>query len=132
WVLLCTCDHDGIVACYRTIKGLVESDRPKLSLAVLGAADQEQARGVFQKLASVCDQFLHWPLQPEPGVQRAADVAEHLVLGCRASGAPDSCSGLQWQAVSNFLTKNKTEKLTQMDPIQQNPVIEKKRVLADV
>src|SRR2546423_350190 len=35
WVLLSTCDHDGIVACYRTLKGLRESRRPRLSLAVL-------------------------------------------------------------------------------------------------
>src|SRR5262249_24903556 len=42
WVLLCTCDHDGIVACYRTLKGLVASDRPRLSLALLDATDQEQ------------------------------------------------------------------------------------------
>ena len=39
WVLLSTCDHDGVIACYRTLKGLLDlwpagsSDaRPALSL----------------------------------------------------------------------------------------------------
>ena len=30
WVLLSTCDHDGVVSCYRAIKGLAEMPRPRL------------------------------------------------------------------------------------------------------
>jgi len=86
---------------------------------------------VFQKLSSVCYQFLHWPLQPEPPIQRATNVAEHLVLCCRASRGTDACSGAQWQVISNFLMQNKTEKVAPMEPIQENPA-GKKRVLADL
>src|SRR5688500_19005517 len=30
WVLLSTCDHDGVVSCYRTLKGLSDLHRPVL------------------------------------------------------------------------------------------------------
>ena len=67
WVLLTTCDHDGVVACYRTLKGLTESHErnetagralPRLSLALLDARDPAEASRVFRKLAGVCQQFL--------------------------------------------------------------------------
>src|SRR5688572_22878942 len=91
WVLITPGDHDGIVAGYRTLKGLSESHQrndadapmPRLSLAVLDARDGAEASRVFAKLASVCRQFLHWPIESEPLVTRATGVAEHLVLACR-------------------------------------------------
>ena len=45
WAMLCACDHDGVVSCYRALKGLSEVHRPRLSLAVLeslGIADAGQ------------------------------------------------------------------------------------------
>ena len=80
WMLLSTCDHDGVVSSYRMLKGLVESRRPRLALSVLDASDDAQNGRIYQKLSSVCQQFLDWPLEAEPAVQPVRDVSEHLVL----------------------------------------------------
>src|SRR5207248_389850 len=93
WVLLSTCDHDGVISCYRTLKGLTDlwptgpsADKPTLSLALLDASDAEQAERVSAKLVSVCQQFLNWPLEAEASVTPGAvidGVGEHLVMCCR-------------------------------------------------
>ena len=113
WVLLASGDHDGIVAGYRTLKGLSESHErndarralPRLSLAVLDARDATEASRVFAKLAGACQQFLHWPMEAEPLVTRATGVSEHLVLACRATRDKSQLAAApQWQVVYNFLT----------------------------
>src|SRR5207249_145618 len=38
WTLLSTCDHDGVIASYRSIKGLADGTQPRISLALLDAA----------------------------------------------------------------------------------------------
>ena len=80
WVLLCTCDHDAVVSGYRSIKGLVIEPRPKLSLALLDAAEPTEAAKVHKKIASVCEQFLHWPVSAEPTVGPGDGVVENAVL----------------------------------------------------
>ncbi|HEY8668254.1 MAG TPA: hypothetical protein VIL86_16515 [Tepidisphaeraceae bacterium] len=117
WVLLSTCDHDGVVSCYRTLKGVAESivstdgsaiERPRLSLALLDANDDTHAAGVYRKLESVCRQFLEWPLESESPVQPAPDVAEHLVLCCRpATDKAQSSLSPQWKGIGEFLEKAK-------------------------
>src|SRR5581483_1966045 len=74
WTLLSTCDHDGVVSCYRTLKGLADLSRPRISLALLDAHNQDEAQRVFDKLSSVSQQFLNWPLEQEAPVQRPLDV----------------------------------------------------------
>src|SRR5688572_5757191 len=48
WAVLSTCDHDGVVSCCRTLKGLSggldESRRPAMTLALLDAASEEIGR----------------------------------------------------------------------------------------
>src|SRR5688572_22075898 len=112
WVLLSTCDHDGVVACYRTLKGLAEQKhemRPRLSLALLDASDDDAAERVFGKLAGVCKQFLDWPLTCEGSVAAAAHhVAEHLVMCCRPTRDKGQIGNApQWQVVSDFLARAK-------------------------
>ena len=63
WTVLATCDHDGVVSCYRTLKGLADLHRadpdheghtiPTLSLALLDAHDELVAMRVFRKLSGV-------------------------------------------------------------------------------
>jgi len=52
WVLLTTCDHDGVVAGYRTLKGLVETGQsPRVTLALLdgtGAPEADEARALLR------------------------------------------------------------------------------------
>ena len=107
WVLLSTCDHDGVVAGYRTLKGVAELSRPRVSLALLDAHDEAEAAKVARKLASVSQQFLHFPVEIEPAVHRGPSVSEYLVLCCRASREDAPVHGSQWQVVSKFLNRIK-------------------------
>jgi hypothetical protein len=121
WVVLASCDHDGIVGAYRTIKGFSESHNrndahgtlPRLSLALLDARNQAEAAQVFRKLAGVSEQFLHWHVEPEGPVVRSnggsGAVRGHLVLACR--GAHDKAqlaTAPQWLVVTTFLRHLKT------------------------
>ena len=113
WTVLATCDHDGVVSCYRTLKGLVDlhvSDGhhhvPTLSLSLLGADDEMMAMRVFRKLSGVCQQFLKWPLESEEPTHAAGSVAEHVVLSCRATrDKAQLAAAPQWNVVGEFLTR---------------------------
>jgi hypothetical protein len=110
WVLLSTCDHDGVVAGYRTLKGLADLHRPRLSLALLDAHSEPEATKVFKKLSSVCQQFLNWPLESEPDVRAGENVAENLVLCCRATrDKAQLATAPQWDIVGGFLGKSRGE-----------------------
>jgi len=119
WVLLSTCDHDGVVSCYRTLKGLTESRspadrlvaRPELSLALLDAPDADSADKVFRKLASVCQQFLDWPLESQLIVREAHEVAEHLVVCCRPTRDKAQMGAApQWEIIGEFLVRAKASR----------------------
>ncbi|HEV7300749.1 MAG TPA: hypothetical protein VGN72_15390 [Tepidisphaeraceae bacterium] len=114
WLLLSTCDHDGVVACYRTLKGLTEfrpaatmdaeskANAPCLSLATIGDDDEESDR-VFAKLASVCQQFLKWPIDCEPRVSAVNNFIELPLL--RARSASDGSDAVtHWEIVGHFLS----------------------------
>ncbi len=108
WVLLSTCDHDGVVSCYRTLKGLTDLNRPRISLALLDASDEVEAEHVFNKLSSVSQQFLSCPLEAEPSVRKATNVTEYLALCCRATrDKTPMANPPQWQLVSDFLARSK-------------------------
>src|SRR5436190_1310025 len=125
-LMLSTCDHDGVVSCYRTLKGLSEmqerevggsdgaaAHRARLSLALLDATDDAQAASIYRKLSGVCQQFLHWPVEAEAPVHRGESVAEHLVFCCRATrDKAQLASAPQWQVVANFLAKAKAASCT--------------------
>jgi hypothetical protein len=109
WVLLSTCDHDGVVSCYRAIKGLADTHRPRLTLALLNPSDEIEAGRVYRKIASVCEQFLHWNMEAESAVQPVTDIAEHLVLQCRPNRDKSAVAlAPQWQIVADFLSRAKT------------------------
>jgi len=121
WVLLCTGDHDGVVSCYRTLKGLSDIHTvtpgaqagqvhtPRLSLAVLDALDLSQARRLTKKLAGVCDQFLSWPLDEHAvAIRPARDVSEHLLLSCRPTRDKGQIAqAAHWRIVTDMLTQMK-------------------------
>ena len=103
WTLLSTCDHDGVVSCYRAVKGLADVPRPRLTLALLDAADADEAGKVYRKIAGVCQQFLGWPMTAEPAVEPTDAVAEHVALIYRPRA--DRGRAPQWRAVSDFLAR---------------------------
>ena len=108
WILLSTSDHDGVVSSYRMLKGLAEEVRPRLTLSVLETQDESESARVFQKLSSVCQQFLEWPLEFEPPVQTADAVSEHLVLLYRPTrDKAQLAAAPQWQVVSEFVEASK-------------------------
>jgi hypothetical protein len=106
WVLLSTCDHDGVVSCYRAIKGLAEMPRPRLTLALLNAVDQVEAGKVYRKIASVCEQFLNWKMEAEPAVEAAEAINESVAVrfALPADRAGIS-SGSHWEVLLDFLTR---------------------------
>jgi hypothetical protein len=116
--LLAAPDADGAIAAYRMIKGLADVLRrdgrslPRLSLALVdmppGAA--QEAAAAHQKLSAVAKQFLGWPIERDeiggrPGGD-ANDVAEHLVLNCRASHEKSqAASAPQWKIVADLVAR---------------------------
>lgn len=104
WVLLSTCDHDGVVSSYRMLKGLAESYRPRLSLALLDGTDAAETQRVYRKMSSVCQQFLDWHLEDETPVRKTQRVMETLVLCCRPTRDKGQLGAApQWEIVANFL-----------------------------
>ena len=120
WVLLSTCDHDGVVSSYRMLKGVAETSRPRLSLALLEAPDEPTASRVFQKLSGVCLQFLDWPVEAELPVEPAPSVNEHLVLLYRPTrDKAQLATAPQWAAVSDFLTAGRAAQNTPIEPADE-------------
>ena len=109
WVLLTTCDHDGVVAGYRSLKGLVEpSHRPRVTLALLDPPAEPEMVAVYRKLSGVCQQFLGLRLEAEPAVRRSFRIAEHLVLLCRPTrDKAQMANPPQWAILAEFLEKAK-------------------------
>jgi hypothetical protein len=106
WVVLATCDHDGIVSSYRTLKGLADIARPRLSVALLDADSLGETEKVMRKLNHVCLQFLGWEMEGEPPVKPATHIAEHSVLWCRAANdKAQLASAPQWDVLRGFLEK---------------------------
>jgi hypothetical protein len=110
WAVLSTCDHDGVVSCYRTLKGLTggldESRRPRMTLALLDAASEAVAAKVLRKLKNVCLQFLGVELEGEEPVRPTRAVAGHVVLNCRMTrDKAQLAAGVQWIVVGEFLAR---------------------------
>jgi hypothetical protein len=109
WTLLVGADDEGLVAGYRILKGLSPIDKTRqtsltLSLAVLDAEDEAQAKIVHQKLSGASRRFLGLAVENEGQVQSAAEVSEHVVLWCRAS--TNSPTQDHWTAVAELAAKS--------------------------
>lgn len=109
WVLLTTCDHDGVVSAYRTLKGLAEASHPpRLSLALLDGPSEPELVSVYRKLAGVCQQFLGLRVDAESPVRRSFRIAEHLVMLCRPNrDKAQMANPPQWGILGEFLEKAK-------------------------
>jgi len=111
WLMLCSSDHEGVVACYRSVKGLADlfldpAARPALSLALLDAVDDDHAARVSAKLAGVCQQFLNWPVETERFVRPAPQTTEQVVLNCRALHDKGQIAAApQWHILNDFLAR---------------------------
>ena len=124
WVLLSGKDHDAVVACYRTLKGLADLHRPRLSIAALDTTDPAESEQVFSKMASTCMQFLNWPLEAEPPVEDAPHVAECTVMHCSVQGdkAHLATAG-HWQVVAELLEAAHESDEDNAEPLTPEKVI---------
>ena len=114
WAVLSTCDHDGVVSCYRTLKGLSggldESRRPAMTLALLDAASEAVSANVFRKLRNVCLQFLGIEIEAEEAVRPTRAVAETVVVNCRpVHDKAQLAAGVQWVVVEEFLARARAQ-----------------------
>lgn len=138
WVLLSTCDHDGVVSSYRMLKGVADAGRPRLSLALLDAKDDTAVARVFGKLAGVCEQFLQWPLEAEGAVENGSAVNDYLVLQYRPTrDKAQLAAAPQWGIVAEFLASGKSvlpvaEEQQIMSPAAQAAVESQRTIVADV
>jgi len=124
WVLLSGKDHDAVVACYRTLKGLADLHRPRLSIAALDTTEPAESEQVFSKMASTCMQFLNWSLEAEPPVEDAPHVAECTVMHCSAQGdkAHIATAG-HWQVVAELLNQAHESDEDDAEPLTPEKVI---------
>ena len=119
WVLLSTCDHDGIISSYRTLKGLDDASRPRLSLALVDAADTAETHRVYRKLSGVCRQFLNWDMEQEPAIGATSHVLEHLVLFRRPKRDKGQIAAMaQWGIVGEFLKNVHPVSLETLSPVE--------------
>jgi hypothetical protein len=110
WVLISTADHDGVIACYRSLKGLAEIARPRLSVAVVDSTGPDDAERVCNRLASVCAQFLEWRSEKGIAINAAADVVEHVAICWNPTrDKAQLANAPQWQIVADFLSRAKAQ-----------------------
>src|SRR5687768_5994174 len=114
WLLLTACDHDSIVAAYRSLKGAAElSATAKLSLAAVDARSAIQADEVYRKLAGVCSQFINRTIEGHESVAACPQASEFEVLNCKATGDKSqmASAGAHWPAVNELLDAAREEEL---------------------
>lgn len=90
WTLLTGTDHDGVVAAYRTLKGLCGENRPSVSVSVFGATDAADLAKTCQKLSGVCEQFLKINLAVGPAVPASPDAVESCLMEAAANESGDT------------------------------------------
>jgi len=114
WTLLSTCDHDGVVSCYRTLKGLASVHKPHaLTLALMESTNETHAAKISRKLSSVCLQFLGIELTTESTVRPTQAVAEHVVVHCQLPREDVArWGGTHWVVVSDFLARARGHEAT--------------------
>lgn len=106
WTFLSTCDHDTIVACYRTLKGLSGLHDAEWALAVLDWPSEADAFRVYSKLAGCCRQFLGATLENHTPVKPNDEVSEHTVFSWRSTHDKATVStGAHWQVVTEFFRR---------------------------
>lgn len=134
WVLLSTCDHDGVVSSYRMLKGLAEARRTgsgeagplRVTLALLDGRDEAEMARVVRKLAGVSQQFLDLELAAEAPVRRSYHIAENLVLLSRPTrDKAQMANPPQWSVVAQFLARRKSlGNLMPASPARTQPLVE--------
>ena len=123
WTALAASDHEGIISCYRMLKGLADIQRP-ISLAIIDSASPDAQAAASSKIASVCQQFLNWHIEPAAAPTDAPDVAECPVLHCAAPrDKAQPSNGAHWKAVLDLLEQAKLCATLEEPPIAARPAL---------
>jgi len=127
FVLLSSCEPDGIVAAYRTLKGtsdIVQRDaRPPLSLALFDANDAAHASGTFEKINGVAMQFLNWHATAETVIDPNASVDEHLVFNCRScTEKSQTAAAPQWELLNGLFDRLSNRPDDEVEPPAKGPL----------
>ncbi len=118
WVLLMSCQEDGVVSAYRTLKGLRDivgrngssTVLPRLSLGILDAHSGVEATRAYARLSGVTEQFLDWSIESQRTVATGAKALRHLILSCQGShDKAQLAAAPQWQVLRDFIDHLKTE-----------------------
>ncbi|HEY1684996.1 MAG TPA: hypothetical protein VGG19_09550 [Tepidisphaeraceae bacterium] len=105
WLLITACDSDGVVAAYRSLKALSPLARPRLTVALLDAANSEQVDRVYQKMSNVCDQFLHWPIERGPALRSSTAASIHTIMHWNPPHESAETPAPHWQVIETFLSR---------------------------
>ena len=125
WTLITTGDHDGVVAGYRTLKGLSDLRLPDvagpaIALALHDAPDAAEARRHARKLVGVCRQFLDLSLLPPDDAAADDSAVFHLAEPTRyrevlvAAWPTPAAAAEGWDVLTAALTSPRR-------PVQPSP-----------
>jgi hypothetical protein len=104
WLLISTSDSDGIVSAYRSLKALSPLARPRLTVAVLNSTQNDQSDRVYHKITSVCEQFLHWPIERGPTLRVSVEPNIHTIMHWNPQHG-STPSAPHWQVIEIFLAR---------------------------
>lgn len=108
WVLITGCESEQIVAAYRSLKALSPLARPRLTVALLDAADGEQSERTFQKISGVCEQFLSWPIERGPTIRSSVQANLHTIMHWQVPH-DQAAAGPHWQVVEAFVSRARSD-----------------------
>ena len=98
---------------------------PRLSLATLDAENDSASSNAYQRISSVCRQFLDWHVENESTVARLGNVSEHIAMwSCVTRNKAQLANAPQWQVVADFLAKAKKspERAALASPTNSQPI----------
>jgi hypothetical protein len=108
WLLISSCDSEGIVSAYRSLKALSPLARPRLTVALLNATQGDQAERVYHKISGVCDQFLHWPIERGPSLRTGVEPNIHTIMHWNPQHG-STASAPHWQVIETFLSRARSD-----------------------
>ncbi len=126
WILLSGVEHDSVVDSYRTLKGLCDSHKPHVSIAIVGSSDEDELRKTYQKLSSVCSQFMQLETESFGAIEPNHQLAEHVVLEASATHNKAHMSSPSHWPIIKKLVATKSEPTTKPQPVATAPQVASK------
>jgi hypothetical protein len=125
-ILLASCDHEGVIEAYRTLKGLSTYCPEHVGVALFEARDLRDAQRVHRKLASVADQFLGCAIDLAAIVIPTTSTNRHPLATIPSNDAA-------WQRLAQFFATAPAARITPETTLEAEPkhVAEEVATIAD-